>query len=145
MSSEVPEQENICLNKDCWLVGTLGYSPADRCLICKLRFRECPFSQFLLTGSSIILASFVVSYILEKDVPQTLIISAFISFLVYGYLFNRSTKDIIESNCSLTKAKKDLEERAVELERFYRLTVGREVRMSELKKDIERLKAEVKK
>jgi hypothetical protein len=74
-----------------------------------------------------------------------LIISAIISFLAYGYLFNKSTKDIIETNCSLRKTKEDLEARAAELEHFYRLTVGRELRMSELKKDIEKLKQQVKK
>jgi hypothetical protein len=145
MDQENNGQGKACLNKNCWLVETLGYAPADRCTVCQLRLRKCPFSLFLSTGMSIILVSFAVSYILDKDIPEALMISVFASFLLYGYLFNKSTEDIIESNCSLTKTKNDLEERAQELEHFYRLTVGRELRMSELKKDIEKLRKELKK
>jgi len=40
---------------------------------------------------------------------------------------------------------KELQERVEELEKFHRLTVGRELKMAELKKEIEKLKEEVKK
>ena len=43
------------------------------------------------------------------------------------------------------KRTKELRERVEELERFHRLTVGREVRMVELKKEIEGLKKEIEK
>ena len=39
---------------------------------------------------------------------------------------------------------KDLQERINELERFHRLTVGRELKMTELKKEIKRLKEKLK-
>jgi len=43
------------------------------------------------------------------------------------------------------KRTKDLQERITELERFQRLTVGRELRMIELKKEIKKLKEELEK
>jgi len=65
--------------------------------------------------------------------------------------FNRMTKKLKESRREIEKAKKLLEEqvkertkelqkRVDELERFHKLTVGREKRMMELKKEIEKFK-----
>ena len=49
------------------------------------------------------------------------------------------TKDLQASNQALGQSKKVAEERAEELERWYKLTVGREVRMAELKDQIKEL------
>jgi hypothetical protein len=45
----------------------------------------------------------------------------------------------------LRKSKEELEKRVKELEEFYNMAVGRELRMIELKKEIESLKADLSK
>ena len=67
--------------------------------------------------------------------------------------FNKMTEKLKESRRGLEEAKagleikvkertKELQKRVDELERFHRVTVGREMKMIELKKEIERLKKE---
>jgi len=45
----------------------------------------------------------------------------------------------------IKEAIEELQKKVEELEKFHRLTVGRELKMIELKKEIERLKEELKK
>jgi hypothetical protein len=49
------------------------------------------------------------------------------------------TKDLQISNQALEQSKKVAENRAQELEKWYNLTVGRELRMAELKSQIKEL------
>lgn len=87
----------------------------------------------------------------------------FILFSFVGYLLIRATyseikkkeeaeklsKELAELNLTLEERvkerTKELQKRIEELERFHRLTVGREMRMMELKKEIEALKKELEK
>lgn len=65
-----------------------------------------------------------------------------------GYLakiFNQMLDNIENSQEKLEKSRNELEEKLVELERFQDLTVGREFKMIELKKTIEKLKEELNK
>jgi len=59
------------------------------------------------------------------------------------------TKELQELNKSLEEKvqerTRELQERLNELERFHRLTVGRELKMIELKKELEQLRAKNKK
>lgn len=72
-------------------------------------------------------------------------------FIVFAYLLVRGTKIEIKQKERLSKLNEELEnkvrertkelsDRVVELEKFHRLTVGREIRMVELKKKIKKLK-----
>ena len=71
----------------------------------------------------------------------------FIFYCLIGYLLIRSTKKEVEAKeyfeervaertQELEASKKVAEERATELEKWYKLTIGRELRMAELKKQI---------
>lgn len=55
------------------------------------------------------------------------------------------TKELDEKNRQLEEKNKEIQKRIKELEQFNELTVGRELKMVELKKEIERLKEEKKK
>lgn len=57
----------------------------------------------------------------------------------------RDITDIEETEDALKKSKEELNKRIRELEDFYNLAVGRELRMIELKKEIESLKEELQK
>jgi PAS domain S-box-containing protein len=57
----------------------------------------------------------------------------------------QKTKELQEKVEELKKIKKELEEKVAELEEFRRITVGRELKMIELKKEIEKLKRELEK
>jgi len=52
-------------------------------------------------------------------------------------------KKVEERTVELEQAKKDLEEKLMELERMNKLMVGRELVMTELKKELKELKAGV--
>ena len=54
------------------------------------------------------------------------------------------TKDLRSSNQALEQSKKVAEDRAQELEKWYNLTVGRELRMAELKSQIKELEGKTK-
>ncbi len=55
---------------------------------------------------------------------------------------NRSAREISFAREQEIKAKKELQEKVNELNKWFKLTVGRELKMMELKKEIERLKKE---
>ncbi len=54
-------------------------------------------------------------------------------------------KKVKERTKELEKGKKELAKRIIELERFHKVAVGRELKMKVLKKEIERLKKELSK
>lgn len=55
---------------------------------------------------------------------------------------NKSAKEIFQARERETKIKKELQDKVEELNKWFKLTVGRELKMIELKKEIERLKKE---
>jgi len=52
---------------------------------------------------------------------------------------NKASYEVYSSNKQEEKAKDELKERVVELEKIIKMTVGRELKMIELKKEIEKL------
>ena len=58
---------------------------------------------------------------------------------------NQSAKEIYEAREKERRARKEIEKRKEDLEKFYKLTVGRELRMIELKKQIKELEEKFKK
>jgi hypothetical protein len=60
-------------------------------------------------------------------------------------IIKERTRELREKVEELEKMKKELEERVAELEEFRKVTVGREMKMIELKQEIERLKKELEK
>ena len=99
-----------CVNKNCWLARNLNYPPSKRCQYCELKFSDCLFESYLLI--SLILASFllILSYLVEKNISKSLIVSIFVLIITYGYFFNKSTEKIIVSNFEEKKAKNAFKE-----------------------------------
>lgn len=55
------------------------------------------------------------------------------------------TAELSDANVALTKAAVQVQERVEELEKFYEMAIDREIRMKEMKKEMERLRAELSK
>ena len=105
------------VNKNCWLVSALGYPSLKRCWYCRLKFRACPFFEFLII--SVILVSIVIgaAFFLEQRISRIVIISLFLQVPIYGFFFNRNTEAIIESNFVEIEAKRELEKAKRSLEK----------------------------
>jgi len=103
-----------------------------------------------------LLMSLIISWLLYSQIKETFFaIETFNRELIKKEraIFTTGSLDveIVDLYNSLNKtanevytARQELEERIKELEKFHKLTVGRELRMVELKEEIERLKAELK-
>jgi len=133
------------INENCWLAKTLNYSPAKRCQYCELKFPNCLFFQYLIISLILILFLLALSFLIEGKISKLVIISIFVFVIIYGYFFNKSTEKIIEANFAQRKTREEIEKRKEDLEKFYKLTVGRELRMVELKKQIKELEEKLKK
>ena len=136
--------ESEYLNKNCWLAKTLNYSPTKRCQYCELKFRHCLFFQYLIITLFLVSFLFILSFLIEGKISRLVIVSIFVLVIIYGYFFNKSTEKIIRANFIEKKAKEEVEKKKQDLERFYKLTVGRELRMIELKKEIKELEKKMK-
>lgn len=80
----------------------------------------------------------------KRKIPHLLVVS----LTKEGIIFvGKDIEKLVEYQTKLEEdvreRTKELRERVNELERFYKLTVGRELKMVELKKEIERLKSEL--
>ncbi len=100
--------EGSYLNKNCWLVKNLKYSPYKRCQYCDLKFRNCIFLEYQIISLVLIILVFLLFYFFEGHISPLTITVIFVFVIIYGYFFNRSTEKIIRSNFSLKKAKSDL-------------------------------------
>ncbi|MFA5742627.1 MAG: histidine kinase N-terminal 7TM domain-containing protein [Candidatus Paceibacterota bacterium] len=96
-------------------------------------------------------------FLMSTNILRILAITVFIVFCLIGYLLIKASLKEIKNSETLEQkvkertgeleksekvaeeAKKVAEERAAELERWYKLTIGREVRMAELKDKIKEL------
>jgi signal transduction histidine kinase len=104
------------VNKNCFLVRTLGYSSSERCQYCELKFRHCLFFQYLVISMALIIFLLILSLILERRISQAVVISIFSLILVYGYYLNKSTEKIIKANFAQKIAKEALEKLTGKLE-----------------------------
>ncbi len=133
------------INENCWLAKTLNYSTAKRCWYCELKFRHCPFFQYLIVSLILIFLSFTLSFLMEGEVLKSVIITVFTLVIVYGYFFTKSTEKIIEANFAQRKAKEALEEAKVVLEikvkdrtkELEELTKGLEEQVKERTKELQ--------
>jgi predicted signal transduction protein with EAL and GGDEF domain len=83
---------------------------------------------------------------MEGRISLSVVVSSVILIVVNGYFFNKSTEKLIRAYFAQKKAKESSEKLAKifqsqeeELAKFYRLTVGRELRMAELKQQIKKM------
>lgn len=108
--------ENSYLNKNCWLVKNLKYSPYKRCKYCDLKFHNCLFMRFQIISLILIISSFSLFMFFERRLPALDIITVFLFVVVFGYFFNTTTEKIVKSNFSLKKARATLKELTDNLE-----------------------------
>jgi len=93
------------VNQNCWLARNANQPPSKYCQYCEARFRSCIFSRYLLISVVLVVAILVASYLFEKTISKTLITSIFVLVMVYGYFFDKSTKNIVAANFAEKKAK----------------------------------------
>jgi len=138
-------QEGYC-NKNCWLVRNLNRYPYERCQYCDLEFHNCLFLRYQIISLVSMLGICLVSFLMEGRISLAVVVSSVILIVVNGYFFNKSTEKLIKAYFAQKKAKESSEKLAKifqsqeeELAKFYRLTVGRELRMAELKQQIKKM------
>ena len=104
------------LNKNCWLVKNLNYSPYSRCKCCNFKFRNCLFLHYQIISIFLISIILAAAFFIEGEISQLLIMSVFVLVIVYGCFFNKSTNNIIQSNFKERKSSNDLKELTEKLE-----------------------------
>ena len=131
-----------------------------------LIFTALAITRYHLFGIRVILTELLVGvmgiillflpFVIETTLPmRALMIGVFLLFCFFGYLLIRYTyreirqKEILEQKVKertkeLQTAYEEIKKRKEDLEKFYKLTVGRELRMIELKKKIKELEERVK-
>jgi len=108
-----------------------------------------------ILGSQVLVISIIALigsqfFFVENITNVVLIMATLISSAVFGLWLVGSVKKEVKSKETLEKnvldrtkeleqSKKISEERAAELEKWYKLTIGRELKMAELKKQVEEL------
>jgi len=135
-------QEGYC-NKNCWLVKNLNRYPYERCQYCDLEFHNCLFLRYQIISLVSMLGICLISFLMEGRISLAVVTSSVALIIVNGYFFNKSTERLIRAYFAQKKAKESSEKLAKilqgqeeDLARFYKLTVGRELRMAELKQKI---------
>jgi len=132
------------------------YGPS--CLIFFFVFSVLAITRYHLFDIKLILTELLVSIIAMVSLFEALLFqttwarllgfSVFILFGCLGYLLIKSTKREINAKENLeqkvNERTKELRESKDELEKFYRLTIGREVRMAELKEKIKEMEDKTK-
>jgi len=135
-----------------FLLGFTGYAIIKR----ELFGIKVILTQLLVAASAVLL---LIQAIFSKTLFEfSWRITFFVIFLIFGYFMTRSVLKEIEQRRKIEKITdqlrelnrtlevkvkqrtKELQERVDELNRWYKLTVGRELRMVELKKEIKKLK-----
>ncbi|MBU4298941.1 HAMP domain-containing histidine kinase [Patescibacteria group bacterium] len=126
------------LNENCWLVKNLNYAPYKRCQYCELKFHQCPFLHYQTISLLLVLFFLTLSFLVEGKISEVLIISVFTLVIVYGYFFNKSTNNLIQSYFAQIKAIKATHEEKKRREDAEIITV----RERTLKEEAERLARE---
>jgi uncharacterized membrane protein YraQ (UPF0718 family) len=88
----------------------------------------------------------LVAFLIERKISLAVVASSVILIVVNGFFFNKSTENLVRAYFAQKKAKesseklvKILQAQEEDLTRFYKLTVGRELRMAELKQKIKKI------
>jgi len=138
-------QEGYC-NKNCWLVKNLNRYPYERCQYCDLEFHNCLFLRYQIISMVSMFGICLVAFLIERKISLAVVASSVILIVVNGFFFNKSTENLVRAYFAQKKAKesseklvKILQAQEEDLTRFYKLTVGRELRMAELKQKIKKI------
>lgn len=103
-------EEHGCLNKNCWLVKILNYAPYGRCNYCEFKFRNCLFLHYQIASLIFVFFFLTLSFLINGKISKLATIFVFVSVIICGYFFNKSTEKIIKANFAEKKAKEALEE-----------------------------------
>ncbi|KPJ55839.1 hypothetical protein AMJ49_06245 [Parcubacteria bacterium DG_74_2] len=142
------------VNQDCIIAQSIGACPWERCQYCRIKsFKECPMFRFIVFTLILMILCLGIIFLIEKElflsIYKIILFSLFFFTIAYGYLFNKTTIEVIETEREIQKkieqAKNKLQARVDELERFHKLTIGREIKMVELKKKIKELEQKLEK
>lgn len=98
------------LNKNCWLVNSLGYSPYKRCQYCELKFRNCLFLRYQIISAILLILVPIFSFLIERKISEFLVVVIFTLVIIYGYFFNKTTDKLIRANFNEKKAKELFED-----------------------------------
>lgn len=142
-TEEIGIGEEGYLNRNCWMVNNTNRSPYGRCRYCNSRFNNCLFLQYQIMSLVSVSVLLLVSFLLDGKVFTSVVISMVVLVAANGYFFNKSTDNLIKAYFTERKAReasekltKILQSQEQDLARFYRLSVGRDLRMAELKQKI---------
>lgn len=109
--------DNCYLNKNCWLVKNLNYSPYKRCQYCDFKFHKCLFLHYQVISLALITLCISLFWIFDKRVSTISIVVIFILVIVYGYFFNNSTEKIVRASFFEKKMKEELKDLSQDLEK----------------------------
>ncbi len=104
------------INPNCWLAKAINAPPVKRCWYCETTFQKCPAFRYLIVTLILIPLSLSFIFLTEGRISRTVILSLFIFIISYGYLFNKSTEELVITNFSLKKIKRTLEKSKSNLE-----------------------------
>ncbi len=161
------------VNQNCWVAKSIGTPPWQRCRYCQLRFKNCPMCKFLLLTVSLGAVSLLFAFVANRNIfweaSESLILALVFMSVAFGYLFNKNTLDLLRRERSAQKVlevrvqartkelqelaerreevieerTKELKQRIKDLEKFRKLVVGRDLKMKELKQELEKTKGEL--
>ncbi len=161
------------VNPNCWVARSIESPPWQRCRYCQIGFKSCPMFKFLLLIIFLGMASLLFSFMANRDIfweaSESLILALVFMSVAFGYLFNKNTLGLLEKERAAQKVlevrvkartrelqeraerreevieerTKELKQRVQELEKFRRLVVGRELKMKELKQELQKMKKEL--
>jgi C4-dicarboxylate-specific signal transduction histidine kinase len=104
------------INKNCWLVKSLGRPASKRCRYCTLRFRNCPIVQYFSIALILSAVALGILVVTGEEVSKPVLLAILLVVLGCGYLSNRLTTELIKANFLEKKAREELKDQRAVLE-----------------------------